>query len=324
MAFDKILRATSLVVGISLSSFTWGAEQFVTIGTGSETGVYYPSGEAICKLVNQSWEKTNLLCSVEATGGSIANIEAIRNQQLEFGIVQSDWQYHGYQGTGPFTQPGGVESLRAVFSLYTEPFNIIARSDSGIETITDLAGKRVNLGNPGSGDRATMQVVMNEFHWNNASFKLAAELKGSERSQALCDNKIDAYIYLVGHPNGAISEATTSCNARLIPATGPEIDRIVASHPYYTYTSIPAGMYNDDAVEVKSFGVAATLLSRKDVSEQAVYNLVKSVFENFDTFVTLHPALAHLDKQQMISAGLSIPLHPGAEKYYREVGLIKE
>lgn len=323
MTIEKIVRAVTLATTFSLTSLAWGAEQFVTIGTGSETGVYYPSGEAICKLVNQSWERTHQLCSVEATSGSIANIEAIRAQQLEFGIVQSDWQYHGYQGTGPFSQAGGVESLRAVFSLYTEPFNIIARADSDIANIADLAGKRVNLGNPGSGDRATMQVVMNAFHWNNSSFKLASELKGSERSQALCDNKIDAYIYLVGHPNVAISEASTSCNARLIPANGPEIERIVAQHPYYTYTTVPAGMYSESDPEITSFGVAATLVTSSDISDQAVYNLVKAVFENFDTFRALHPALAHLDKQQMVSAGLSIPLHPGAEKYYREVGLLK-
>lgn len=323
MAINNIVKAGTLAITLSLTSLAWGNEEFVTIGTGSESGVYYPSGEAICKLVNQSWQDTRLLCSVEATSGSIANIEAIRAHQMDLGIVQSDWQYHAYHGTGPFNQAGAVETLRAVFSLYTEPFNIVARPDVAIENLMDLAGKRVNVGNSGSGDRATMQVVMNELHWNNASFKLASDLKGSERSQALCENKIDAYIYLVGHPNAAISEASTACDAKLVPVTGPAVDRIVAKHPYYTFTTVPAGMYNDTAPSIKSFGVAATLVTTSDIADQTVYNLVKSVFENFETFKALHPALAHLDKQQMISAGLSIPLHPGAEKYYREIGLIK-
>ncbi|MCE7629737.1 TAXI family TRAP transporter solute-binding subunit, partial [Vibrio fluvialis] len=240
-----------------------------------------------------------------------------------FGIVQSDWQYHGYNGTSEFAQQGPYKKLRAMFSLHTEPFNIIARSDSGINNVKDLVGKRVNIGNPGSGDRATMQVVMDAFGWTNDSFKLASELKGSERSQALCDNKIDAFIYMVGHPNGSIKEATTSCDARLVPATGPEIDKIVAQNPYYAYSTVPAGMYRGTDTDVKSFGVAATLVTSADVPDEVAYNVAKAVFENFDTFTRLHPAFANLKKEDMVKAGISIPLHPGAVKYYKEVGLLK-
>lgn len=316
----RVIGALTLIV----SPIIWATEQFITIGTGSETGVYYPSGGAICKLVNQEYSTLGILCSMESTSGSIYNIDAIKSGQIEFGIVQSDWQYHGYQGSGPFTKSGAFNQLRAVFSLYTEPFNVIARSDSEINRVQDLAGKRVNIGNPGSGDRATMQVVMNAFHWNNASFKLASELKGGERSQALCDNKIDAYIYLVGHPNQAISEATTSCNAKIVPVMGPEIDQIIAENPYYARTTIPAGMYGDKQPAVGSFGVAATLVTSSEVSNETVYQVVKAIFEHFDEFKQQHPALAHLEKQHMISAGISIPLHAGAERYYREIGLISE
>ena len=210
-----------------------------------------------------------------------------------------------------------------MFSLHTEPFNIIARSDSKIENISDLKGKRVNIGNPGSGDRATMGVVMDAMGWTNDSFKLASELKGSERSQALCDNKIDAFVYVVGHPNGSIKEATTSCDAKLISVTGPKIDKIVADNPYYAFSTVPAGMYRGTDKDVNSFGVAATMVTTSDVSDDVAYNVAKSVFENFDTFKRLHPAFANLKKEQMVKAGLSIPLHPGAEKYYKEVGLLK-
>ncbi|MDB1122277.1 TAXI family TRAP transporter solute-binding subunit [Vibrio algarum] len=322
MAFIKLIRTGAVAAAIMTAS-TVSAQEFITIGTGSVTGVYYPTGGAICKLVNKGRKTHNIRCSVESTGGSIYNINTMRAGELDFGVVQSDWQYHGYNGTSKFTEQGEYKKLRAMFSLHTEPFNIIARKDAGINGVADLQGKRVNIGNPGSGDRATMSVVMDAFGWTNDSFKLAAELKGSERSQALCDNKIDAFIYMVGHPNGSIKEATTSCDAELISATGPEIDKIVGENPYYTYTSLPEGTYRGTEGEIKSFGVAATMVTTTDVSDDVAYNLAKAVFENFATFKRLHPAFANLKKEDMVKAGLSIPLHPGAEKYYKEVGLLK-
>ncbi len=322
MALNKIIKVGAIAATI-LGASAVNAQEFITIGTGSVTGVYYPTGGAICKLVNKDRKEHNIRCSVESTGGSIYNVNTIRSGELDFGIVQSDWQYHGYNGTSEFTEQGPFKKLRAMFSLHTEPFNIIARSDAGINGVADLAGKRVNIGNPGSGDRATMQVVMDAFGWTNDSFTLASELKGSERSQALCDNKIDAFIYMVGHPNGSIKEATTSCDAKLVPATGEQIDKIVADNPYYAYSTVPAGMYRGTDQDVKSFGVAATLVTTSDVSDEVAYNVAKAVFENFETFTRLHPAFANLKKEDMVKAGLSIPLHPGAAKYYKEIGLLK-
>lgn len=322
MVLNKIIKFGAIAAAVMGSSIAY-SQDFITIGTGSVTGVYYPTGGAVCRLVNKDREAHNIRCSVEATGGSIYNVNTISNGELDFGIVQSDWQYHGYNGTSQFADQGPNKKLRAMFSLHTEPFNIIARTDSGITNVKDLAGKRVNIGNPGSGDRATMQVVMDAFGWTNDSFKLAAELKGSERSQALCDNKIDAFIYMVGHPNGSIKEATTSCDAKLVSATGPEITKIVAERPYYAYSTVPAGMYRGTDTDVTSFGVAATLVTSTDVSDEVAYNVAKAVFENFDTFTRLHPAFATLKKEDMVTAGLSIPLHPGAEKYYKEIGLLK-
>lgn len=239
MAFNKLIKVGAIAAAV-MGAGAVSAQEFITIGTGSVTGVYYPTGGAICKLVNKGRKDHNIRCSVESTGGSIYNVNTIRAGELDFGIVQSDWQYHGYNGTSKFAEQGPYKDLRAVFSLHTEPFNIIARTDSGIENVSDLEGKRVNIGNPGSGDRATMGVVMEAMGWTNDSFKLASELKGSERSQALCDNKIDAFVYVVGHPNGSIKEATTSCDAKLISASGAKIDEIVAKNPYYAYSTVPA------------------------------------------------------------------------------------
>ncbi|EHK9049218.1 TAXI family TRAP transporter solute-binding subunit [Vibrio vulnificus] len=322
MALNTLIKVGAIAAAV-MGAGAVHAQEFITIGTGSVTGVYYPTGGAICKLVNKDRKDHNIRCSVESTGGSIYNVNTIRSGELDFGIVQSDWQYHGYKGTSKFEEQGPYTKMRAMFSLHTEPFNIIARSDAGIDKLEDLKGKRVNIGNPGSGDHATMSVVMDAMGWNNDSFKLASELKGSERSQALCDNKIDAFIYMVGHPNGSIKEATTSCDAKLVSATGPQIDKIVADNPYYAYSTVPAGMYRGTDKDVKSFGVAATLVTTADVSDDVAYNVAKAVFENFDTFKRLHPAFATLKKEDMVSAGISIPLHPGAVKYYKEVGLLK-
>lgn len=322
MALKKLIKVSALAAAV-VGAGSVNAQEFISIGTGAVTGVYYPTGGAICNLVNKDSKENNIRCSVEATGGGVYNINTIHSGELDFGVVQSDSQYHGYNGTGDFVEQGAYKKLRAVFALHTEPFNIIARADSGIKNVEDLEGKRVNIGNPGSGDRATMNVVMDAMGWTNDSFKLAAALKGSERSQALCDNKIDAFIYMVGHPSGAIQEAITSCDAQLVSASGPVIDKIVSDHPYYAYSTVPAGMYNGIDEDIHSFGVAATLVTSTDVSDDVVYNVTKAVFENFDTFKRLHPAFATLTKEGMVKEGLSIPLHPGAEKYYKEVGLLE-
>jgi len=212
--------------------------------------------------------------------------------------------------------------LRSVFSIHPEPFTVVARADAGITTFADLKGKRVNIGNAGSGQRATMDVLMNALGWTTADFALASELQAAEQSQALCDNNIDAMVYTVGHPSGSIQEATTACDAVLVTVAGPEVDQLVADFPYYRVATIPGGMYRGNDSDVATFGVGATLVTSADVPDDVVYALVKSVFDDIDQFRSLHPAFANLDPRQMANDGLSAPLHPGAERYFREAGLI--
>lgn len=293
---------------------------FVTIGTGGVTGVYYPTGGAICRLVNRGRKDHGIRCSVESTGGSVYNINTIRAGELDFGVAQSDWQYHAYNGSSKFKDKGAFKDLRAVFSVHPEPFTVVARKDSGIKSFDDLKGKRVNIGNPGSGQRGTMEVLMAAKGWTNADFKLASELKASEQSQALCDNKIDAMVYTVGHPSGSISEATTSCDTVLVNVAGAAVDKLVADNSFYRTATIPGGMYRGNDGDTTTFGVGATFVSSTKVPEAVVYNMVKAVFENFDRFKKLHPAFGVLKPAQMIKDGLSAPLHPGAAKYYKEKG----
>ncbi len=317
-----LIAATLLVAGAIGGSAQAAQQRFVTIGTGGVTGVYYPTGGAICRLVNKTRKEHGIRCSVESTGGSIYNLNAIRNGELDLGVAQSDWQYHAYNGTSKFKDAGPNKDLRAVFSIHAEPFTVVARADSGIKNFEDLKGKRVNVGNPGSGQRGTMEVVMKAMGWTMKDFKLASELKSAEQSKALCDNKIDAMVFTVGHPSGSIKEATTSCDAVLVNVTGPAIDKLVEKYPYYSKAVIPGGMYRGNPDDVATFGVRATLVTSAKVPDDVVYNIVKAVFQNFDTFRKLHPAFAHLKKENMIKAGLSAPLHPGAVKYYKEAGLM--
>ncbi|HCE2073000.1 TPA: TAXI family TRAP transporter solute-binding subunit [Vibrio parahaemolyticus] len=317
-----------IALAASLAALTAGysvaaEETFVTIGTGGVTGVYYPTGGAICRLVNKSRAEHGIRCSVESTGGSIYNINTIRAGELDLGIAQSDWQYHAYNGTSQFAENGPFKELRAVFSVHPEPFTVVARQDSNIKTFDDLKGKRVNIGNPGSGQRGTMEVLMKEYGWRNDDFKLVSELKAAEQSKALCDNKIDAMVYTVGHPSGAIKEATTSCDSNIVTVAGPKVDKLIADNSFYRVATVPGGMYRGSDNDVMTFGVGATFVSSTAVPEDVVYNVVKAVFENFDDFRRLHPAFANLKKEEMVKDGLSAPLHPGALKYYKEVGLIK-
>ncbi|MEE4117574.1 MAG: TAXI family TRAP transporter solute-binding subunit [Paracoccaceae bacterium] len=298
-------------------------ETFITIGTGGVTGVYYPTGGAICRLVNRNRAEHGIRCGVESTGGSVFNINAIRGGELEFGVAQSDWQYHAFNGTSRFEEQGPFEELRAVFSVHPEPFTVVARADAGIETFEDLQGKRVNVGNPGSGQRGTMEVLMDEMGWTMDDFAVASELQAAEQSQALCDNNIDAMIYTVGHPSGSIQEATTACDSVLVDVNNDATAALVEANPFYRVATIPGGMYRGNDEDTTTFGVGATFVTSTAVSEDVVYEVVKAVFENFDQFKSLHPAFAVLEKEQMVSDGLSAPLHPGAERYYREAGLLE-
>ena len=278
-------RLFALALGLVFAAGLYGtsgtaqAQKFVSIGTGGVTGVYYPTGGAICRLVNKNRKKHGIRCSAESTGGSIYNINTIRSGELEFGVAQSDWQYHAYNGTSKFKKAGPFKKLRAIFSVHPEPVTVIAHDKSGVKNITDLKGKRLNIGNPGSGTRGTWEVLEEALGWKRSDLRLAAEMKSAETGQAVCDRKIDAYFWLVGHPSALTQESLASCPAHLVNVTGSAIDRLVAKNSYYRYATIPAGMYNNKS-DIKTFGVGATFVSSSDVPENVVYIVVKAVFDN--------------------------------------------
>lgn len=310
-----------LAMSVSLSVAPAHAEtKFVTLGTGGVTGVYYAVGGAVCRLMNKDRAKTGIRCSVESTGGSVYNINTIRGGELDFGVAQSDVQYNAVKGTAQFKDAGPMSELRAVFSIHPEPLMVLARKESGVKKFEDFKGKRFNVGNPGSGQRTTVETLMAALGMKMSDFSLASELKADEHGSALCDNKIDGFAYVVGNPSANIQDPTTTCGAKLVNVTGPAVEKLIKNYPYYARAVIPGNTYANNPDPITTYGVVSTLVTSSKSSPDIVYALVKAVFENFDDFKKLHPAFAALDPKDMIKNGLSAPLHEGAIKYYKEKG----
>ncbi len=313
--------AAALALGSTLLAPAAVAQQkFVTIGTGGVTGVYYAAGGAICRLMNKERAKHGIRCSVESTGGSVYNVNTIKAGELDFGVAQSDVQFNAVKGQAQFKDGGAHADLRAVFSVYPEALTVLARKEAGIKKFEDFKGKRFNVGNPGSGTRDTVMKLLDTLGMKTGDFSLTSELKPDEHGAALCDNKIDGFAYVVGSPAANIQDPTTTCGAKLVPITGPAVDKLIKDYPYFAAATIPGGMYPGNPDATKTFGVVASFVSSAKVPEAVVYAMVAAVFDNFEEFKKLHPAFANLDPKDMISSGMSAPLHPGAVKYYKEKG----
>lgn len=311
---------SAALAGMTLTGAAQAKENYVTIGTGGQTGVYYVVGQSICRFVNRDTKTHNIKCNAPASGGGVANVNGIRSGEFNFGVMQSDHQYKAMEGLAPFAAEGKMDDIRALFSVQGEVFTVLARRDANITKLDDLKGKRVNIGNPGSGQRDTLEEIMEKKGWEKSVFSLAAELKPAEQASALNDNNIDAMTYFVGHPNGSIQEATTTVDAVFVPIEGPEIDALLAEKSYYTKAQIPGGMYKGNDKPTASIGGKAVLSTSAKVNPDLVYEVVKSVFDNLDRFKKIHPAFNDLDEKEMIKAGLSAPLHEGAIRYYKERG----
>ena len=299
--------------------------RFISIGTGGPTGVYFVVGNSVCRMVHKeaaegrkAGRKHGIRCAAPSTGGSTYNIGQITEGELDFGVAQSDWQYHSFNGSSAKVTHN--KKLRAVFSVHAEPYHIIVAKGSGIKSWADLKGKRFNIGNPGSGQRGTTAVLMERYGTKKGDFGLATELTSTEQSQALCDGKIDAYGYTVGVPNAGVAVATDGCSAEIINLNGAVEKKLVSDFGYYAFARIPKGTYKTSMADVTTFGVMATFVTSADVPDDVVYEVTRAVFENLDDFRKLHPAFANLDPSEMIKNGLSAPIHNGAAKYYKEKG----
>ncbi len=325
MRKGKILLLAMLFL-VSVVSLSYGKRIFVTIGTGGVTGVYYPTGGAISKMVNKKYKEYGIKATVESTGGSVYNINAVLSGDLDFGICQSDRQYQAWHGLAEWKNKGPQKQLRSVFAIHPESITLIASVKSGIKSIADLKGKRVNLGNPGSGQLQNSKDILKAFGLSLKDIH-PEYVKAVEAPGLLQDGRIDAFFFTVGHPNGNIKEATSGrIKVIIVPITGAAVDKLLKEHPYYAKSKIlvkkfyPMAANKQDAIE--TVGVKATLVTSAKEPANVVYAITKEVFDNFETFKKLHPAYAVLTKQNMLE-GLTAPIHPGALKYYKESGLIK-
>jgi uncharacterized protein len=299
---------------------TTRAEEML-IGTGSSEGVYHQLGRAICRLVNVNVKQVT--CRAVPTAGSFFNLSNVRSGAIEIGIAGSDAQFFATTHSGPFKfRDDTYENLRVLFSATSDAFTVVARRDSGITTFNDLKGKRVNIGNPGSAQRATMELVMAAKGWSKSDFVLVEELPASQQSLALCHGRVQAIVYTIGHPNASVSQAIGLCDAILLDVVGPEIDRLIAANPYYTSTMIPGGTYGANPTAVRTFGVTATVVTSEEMPSNLIYAVVKAVFDNLEQLQKMHPTFSGLETKKMVREGLSAPLHEGAVRYFQERGLM--
>ena len=296
------------------------------IGTGTSAKVHTSVARAICRLIERSIPTTN--CDVATIEGqhaaeALAILSGVQNNAIEIGIVQSDWQYHAIQGTGPVEfMDVSFDNLRSLFSLHGELFTVIVRQDAGIENLDDLVGKRVNIGNPGSSQRAIMDMMMKAKGWTEKSFQFVDELGDAEQLLALCHDRVQAVVSIVSHPDERTAKALELCDAKIIAVSGEEIDSLIAENRFLAASDVPMGVYSESNVLIPSFGLMVTAVSSADLDDQTAYDVVKSVFDDLTTMKRLHKALGNLLPGRMISAGLSAPLHPGAVRYYREHGMM--
>lgn len=291
------------------------------IGTGNPLGVYFTAGEAICGLVNRERRRQDALCRAEPAGGATANIQALRNGELQFGFTQSDIHFHAWKGTGAYGNTGAFVELRSAFSLYTEAFTVLARDGSDIKKFDDFKNKRFNIGHPGTGTRASLEEFLKAVGMRQSDFSLATELRVADQGQALCSNAIDGSFFGVGHPSASILDPIKNCNARLIPLTGATVEKLTRENPYYFPTVIPAGLYPGSAA-TETYGVIASLVTTRKTPPDLVYRVVKAVFDNLDEFKGHHPVLNSLDIKEMVQRANFTPMHEGAERYFREKGLL--
>lgn len=323
--FAGITGLCVLAIGIMLPSAASARTTFVTIGTGGVTGVYYPLGGAISKIVNEKSKQYKLKVTVESTGGSVFNVNSIMAGDLEFGIVESSRQSQAWKGKMEWAKKGPQKNLRSICSFHPESVTIVAGDDTGINTFMDLKGKHINIGNPGSGQRGEAIELFTQAGINWKTDIEAEGMKAVESAQMLQDGRIDAFFYTVGHPNGSIKEATAG-NRKVHFVSIPDsiLMPLIKKHPYFAKAYIPIKFYPfaTNKKDVPTLAVKSTFCTSIKISSKIVYDITKEVFDNLETLKKLHPAFSVLTKQNMLT-GLTAPIHPGALKYYRESGLIK-
>ncbi|ALG69382.2 TAXI family TRAP transporter solute-binding subunit [Beggiatoa leptomitoformis] len=323
------IRSLLIYLGLSLSLLTspslFAAEdtRYIHVGSGSVINLYFPTGGFLCSGLNEKFATHHLRCTVELTAGGIENLEKVAEGKLQFGFTEADWQTQAYEK---------YKNLRSVFSIFDEVFTVVVRADANVKTLDDLKGKRINIGEAGSGQRASMENLMQAFGWDNTMFQAFA-IRDVDQADALCHNQIDAFVYMTGHPSVSVRQAIDTgrqrelsekyCDeATILNVSGNAVEQFIAKQKDYHTAIIAGNTYERHPNDISSFSTKATLVTSTDVPDDIVYEVVKTVFSSFAEGKKLHPVFANLTPAKMM-LGNTAPLHAGAAKYYREQGWIK-
>ena len=314
--------AAAIAAVVSTTGFGAAGETKFTIATGGVTATYHAIGSSICRFVNKNRQRHGIRCRATPAEGSVSNLQRLRAGEIDMAIAQSDWQHHAYLGTSVFSEAGPHRELRALFSVLPEPFTVVVSGNSSVRTISDLKGRRVNLGREGSGGRATINVVLEAAGLTLADFSETTDVKSSLAPRELCRGRFDAMLLVVAHPTLAVKEATATCDAVVVPATSPVIEALVQDNDFFVSSVVPGGLYQANPVDVPTFGVTATVVTTTALPNNVVYEAVRATFESLSKFRELHPAFRRLDRNFMRSDHHTAPFHPGATRYFREAGLM--
>ena len=311
-AFSALLRLSRTALpwlAAVLAPSLFASPAYVTIGTGALNGVYYPTGGAICRLLNEESARHGLHCTVQSTSGSIANLAALAKGEVQLALMQSDVLYHAVHGSGPFAGQAPDDQLRSLLRLHKESLTLIASATSNITALADIKGKRVDVGAPNSGDRVTSRALLDAMGWRIADFSRPPVISPGNRLEGLCDGTLDAAFVVAGHPNQAIGDLTGRCQARLIPIEGEQVDKLLKQHPYYDRSRIAANLYPGQTSGVNTFAVTAELVALASLPESEVRTLRDVLNERLKQFTRLHPALTTLTWEGMQAGSIAL-LHP--------------
>jgi uncharacterized protein len=320
--FDRLVSAALIVVGAGVFAHAGEAvakDKFVALGTGSPSGTYAPVGAGICDLINVERANHGVRCIAYNTGGSVYNIQAITSGELEMGITRSDLAFQSYKGVNAFKAIGPNENLRAITTLYAMPIAVLVKKDSEIKTFADLPGNRINIGNKGSGKRPVAELILSEMGWQKGDFSAVLELTTKQMGKAFCDGNVDILIEGLGNPSKFYEQMVGECGGRFLEVP----KEVVENFPYFAALDIPGGLYTDTPNAVGTFGFKATLVTKKSLHPDTAYDVTAAIFETFERFQEKHPSLKLADPISMVNNGIFIPLHPGAERYFRERGYLK-
>jgi len=305
-----------MVLMISLVLSGCGGKTTLKMATGGTTGTYYAYSGAVSQVLSQ--KVNNLSFNVQSTGASKANIYLVSDKEADMGIVQNDVMYYAYKGIDLF-EGEKISGFSAMAGLYAEVCQIVSKKE--ITSIADLKGKRVSVGDVGSGVEFNARQILEAYDMTFDDI-VVSNLSFGDSATALKDDKIDAFFCVAGAPTTAIVELATSNQINLLEIDDEHAAKLIEKYPFYTKFSVPGGSYKGVDTDVQTVAVVATYIVSDSLSEDLVYNMTKALFENADEIANAHPKGAELNPEYSVSS-ISIPIHPGAEKYYKEIGVLK-